>query len=42
MTLGTPSNARFPRGPSGLAYALNLSGSNLNTTGPALRGLTVR
>ena len=35
-------NARFPLGPSGLAFALNSCGSILNTTGPALRDLTGR
>jgi hypothetical protein len=32
-------DARFPLGPSALAFALNSCGSILNTTGPALRGL---
>jgi len=32
-------NARFPLGSSGFAFALNLCGSILNTTGPALRDL---
>ena len=36
---GVVGNARFPLGPSGLAFALNLGGSILNTTGPALRDL---
>jgi hypothetical protein len=35
-------NARFPRGPSEGAFALDLCGSILNTTGPALRDLAVR
>jgi hypothetical protein len=35
-------NARFPLGPSALAFALNLCGSILNTTGPALRDLAWR
>ncbi len=35
-------NARFPRGPSALAFALNTGGSILVTTGPALRDLAVR
>jgi hypothetical protein len=35
-------NARFPHGPSALAFALNSCGSILNTTGPALRGLAGR
>ena len=30
-------NARFPRGPSALAFAQNSCGSILNTTGPSLR-----
>jgi uncharacterized protein with HEPN domain len=38
----SPGNARFPRGPSVLAFALDLSGSILNTTGPALRDLAGR
>ena len=36
------SNARFPLGPSALAFALNKGGSILNTTGPALRDLAGR
>jgi hypothetical protein len=35
-------NARFPLGPSALAFALNSHGSILNGTGPALRGLAGR
>lgn len=35
-------NARFPLGPSEVAFALNLCGSILNTTGPALRDLAGR
>jgi hypothetical protein len=31
-------NARFPLGPSALAFALNSCGSILNTTGPAPSG----
>lgn len=34
------SNARFPLGPSTLAFAQNSSGSILNNTGPALRDFT--
>jgi hypothetical protein len=39
---GSFDNARFPHGPSALAFALNSLGSMLNTTGPALRGLAGR
>ena len=35
-------NARFPCGPSALAFALKLDGSILNTTGPVLRDLAGR
>ena len=35
-------NARFPHGPSALAFALSLLGSILNTMGPALRDLAGR
>ena len=37
----SPCNARFPHGPSAHAFTLNLCGSILNTTGPALRDLAV-
>ena len=36
---GVVGNARFPLGPSALAFALNRCGSILNTKGPALRDL---
>ena len=39
---GSECNARFPHGPSDLAFTLNLCGSILNTTGPALRDLAGR
>ena len=35
-------NARFPLGPSAIAFALNSWGSILVNTGPALRDLAVR
>jgi len=35
-------NARFPLGPSALAFTLNSRGSNLDTTGLALRDLAGR
>ena len=35
-------NPRFPHGPSVLAFAPDLGGSILNTTGPALRDLARR
>ncbi len=35
-------NARFPLGPSALAFALNPCGSILVTTGPTLRDLAGR
>ncbi len=35
-------NARFPHGPSALAFALSACGSILVTTGPALRDLAVQ
>ena len=35
-------NARFPLGPSVLAFALSEGGSRLVTTGPALRDLAGR
>jgi hypothetical protein len=38
---GIPPNARFPLGPSALAFALNSGGSILVITGPALRDLAV-
>ena len=36
------SNARFPLGPSAVAFALKLCGSILVSTGPALRDLAGR
>ena len=39
---GVPRNARFPLGPSALAFALNTGGSILVGTGPALRDLAGR
>ena len=35
MGIGSVGNARFPLGPSALAFALYSGGSILNTTGPA-------
>jgi len=42
VRISSLGNARFPLGPSDLAFALNLCGSILNTTGPALRDLAGR
>jgi hypothetical protein len=40
--IGIYGNARFPLGPSILAFALDFCSSILNTTGPALRDLAGR
>ncbi len=42
LGFGLCCNARFPHGPSALAFALTWSGSILITTGPALRNLAGR